>query len=79
MSGPLINAREALLHLYARPGHLVSLILVRGLAQDLGPDNNAATEADRRRNFASVAGLSSTGRVVVAQKSGHHVRLDQTL
>lgn len=58
-------------------GDIPLVVIVRGIIEDMGPDNNAATEAERRRDFAGVAALSSNGRVVVARKSGHHVHLDQ--
>ena len=58
-------------------GAIPLVVLVRGIVEDMGPDNNAATEADRRRDFAAVAALSRSGKQIVAEESGHHIHLDQ--
>ena len=58
-------------------GDLPLVVMTRGIAEDMGPDNNAATEADRRRDFAALAALSTKGRLVVAERSGHHIHLQQ--
>lgn len=58
-------------------GDLPLVVIERGIAGDMGPDNNAATEAERRRDFATLAAMSHNGRVIIAQKSGHHVQLEQ--
>ena len=58
-------------------GDMPLVVLTRGIIEDPGPDNNAATEADRRRDFAAVAALSRNGKQVIAERSGHHVHLDQ--
>lgn len=58
-------------------GNLPLVVIERGIVEDMGPDNNAATEDERRRDFAAVAAMSRTGRVIVAAKSGHHVQIEQ--
>ena len=58
-------------------GDLPLVVLTRGVAEDQGPDNNTASEAERRRDFAALAALSRRGKLVVAARSGHHVQLQQ--
>lgn len=58
-------------------GAMPLVVLVRGVAADQGPGNDAASEAERRRAFAELASLSSHGRLIVAEHSGHQVPLDQ--
>jgi len=58
-------------------GDLPLVVITRGIIEDPEPDNNAETEAARKRDFADVAALSANGRVIVAEHSGHHVHLEQ--
>jgi hypothetical protein len=58
-------------------GDIPVVVITRGIIEDQGPDNNAATEADRKRDFAGVAALSTNGKLIVAEHSGHHVHLEQ--
>lgn len=58
-------------------GTLPLVVLTRGIIEDMGPDNNAATEEDRRRDFAAVAAMSTNGKMIVAERSGHHIHLEQ--
>jgi pimeloyl-ACP methyl ester carboxylesterase len=58
-------------------GGLSLVVIERGIAGDMGPDNNAATEEERRRDFAALAAMSHNGKVIVAERSGHHVQIEQ--
>jgi pimeloyl-ACP methyl ester carboxylesterase len=58
-------------------GDLPLVVIERGVIEDQGPDNNSASEAERRRDFAALAAMSRRGKVIVAEKSGHHVHLEQ--
>lgn len=58
-------------------GDLPLRVIERGIVEDMGPDNNAASEEERRRAFAVLAAMSHNGKVIVATKSGHHVHLQQ--
>jgi pimeloyl-ACP methyl ester carboxylesterase len=58
-------------------GDLPLVVITRGVIEDSGPDNNAEMEAARKRDFAGVAALSTKGKLVVAEHSGHHVHLEQ--
>jgi len=57
-------------------GDLPLVVVVRGMPEEQGPDA-AAREAERRKDFEIVAGLSRRGKLVVAEKSAHHVHLQQ--
>lgn len=57
-------------------GDLPLVVVVRGLPEEQGADA-AAREAERRKDFELVAGFSRRGKLVVAEKSGHHVHLQQ--
>lgn len=58
-------------------GDLPLVVIERGIAEDMGPDNNAATEEERHRDFAALAAMSHNGKLIIAEKSGHHVHLEQ--
>jgi pimeloyl-ACP methyl ester carboxylesterase len=55
-------------------GDMPLVVITRGIAEEAGPDS---LEAEHRRDHAAVARLSRAGRLVVAERSGHHVQLDQ--
>ena len=57
-------------------GAMPLVILTRGIAEENGPDA-AAREEEHRKDHAGVAAMSSTGQLVIAAQSGHHVQLDQ--
>ena len=52
------------------------VVLARGLPEEDGPDANTL-EADHRTEQAVMARLSTTGRLVIAAKSAHHIQLDE--
>lgn len=58
-------------------GALPLVVIERGITGDLGPDDNSARNEDRRRDYAALAAMSRSGKVIVADKSGHHVHLDE--
>lgn len=70
----LAAERAANAHLF---GDLPLVVITRGIVEDPGPDNNTETEAARKRDFAAVAALSTKGKLIVAEHSGHHVHLEQ--
>jgi pimeloyl-ACP methyl ester carboxylesterase len=57
-------------------GDLPLIVVVRGLPEEQGPDA-AAREEERRKDFELVAGFSRQGKLVVAEKSAHHIHLQQ--
>ncbi len=52
------------------------IVLTRGLAEESGPDGDAL-EAERRRDHAAKAKMSRNGKLVIAERSGHHIQLDE--
>jgi pimeloyl-ACP methyl ester carboxylesterase len=57
-------------------GDVPLIVLTRGMADETGADANVR-EDEHRKDHAALALLSSRGRLVVAECSGHHVQLDQ--
>lgn len=57
-------------------GDLPLVVVVRGVAEETGPDASQR-EADRRKDFGIIAGTSRRGKLIIAQRSGHHVQLEQ--
>jgi len=57
-------------------GDLPLIVLTRGLADDTGPDGKAF-EAEHRQDHLDVSRLSRAGRLVVAERSGHHIQIEQ--
>jgi pimeloyl-ACP methyl ester carboxylesterase len=57
-------------------GDLPLVVVTRGLPDEHGPDA-AALEAEHRKEHEALATLSTTGKLVVAEHSGHHVQLDE--
>ena len=55
-------------------GDMPLVVITRGIAEGEGPDS---LEAEHRQDHAAVARMSRHGRLVVAERSGHHVQLDQ--
>ena len=53
-------------------GDLPLMVLTRGLSEETGPDGKAL-EAEHRNEHEAIARLSTNGRLIVAEKSGHHV------
>jgi len=57
-------------------GDVPLIVLTRGMPDETGAD--AAThEEEHRKDHAALAALSSRGKLVIAEHSGHHVQLDQ--
>jgi len=52
------------------------IVITRGRPDETGPEANVL-EAAHRRDHTTLATLSSKGKLVVAEKSGHHVQLEQ--
>ena len=52
------------------------VVITRGRPEESGP-NAAAMEAEHRNDHAAVAALSRRGKLIVAERSGHHVQLEQ--
>ena len=57
-------------------GDLPLDVVVRGIAEETGP-GAAEREAARRRDFEVIVGTSRCGKLIVAERSGHHVQLQQ--
>jgi pimeloyl-ACP methyl ester carboxylesterase len=57
-------------------GDLPLIVLTRGLADDTGPDGKAF-DAEHRQDQLEVSRLSRVGRLVVAERSGHHIQIEQ--
>jgi pimeloyl-ACP methyl ester carboxylesterase len=53
-------------------GDALLVVLVRGR-----PEEPQALEDEHRREQVALAGLSRKGRYVIADRSGHHIQLDQ--
>lgn len=57
-------------------GDLPLIVLTRGVPDDTGPDGKAL-EAEHRQDHLEVSRLSRAGRLVVAERSGHHIQIEQ--
>ena len=57
-------------------GDLPLVVITRGVSEEEGPDGRAFAE-EHRRDHAAMAALSRGGRLVVAERSGHHVQLEE--
>ena len=57
-------------------GDPLLVVLTRALLDEKGPDA-PALEAEHRKAHATMATLSSRGKLVVAEHSGHHIQLDE--
>jgi pimeloyl-ACP methyl ester carboxylesterase len=52
------------------------IVLTRGISEEDGPDGKPFEE-ERRQNHAAIAKISRQGKLIVAQRSGHHIQLDE--
>jgi pimeloyl-ACP methyl ester carboxylesterase len=57
-------------------GDMPLVVLTRGVSEEEGPDSKAF-EAEHRQEHAAVAQISRNGKMIVAQRSGHHIQLDE--
>jgi pimeloyl-ACP methyl ester carboxylesterase len=57
-------------------GDLPLVVITRGVPDETGP-NAAAMEEEHRKDHAMIAALSRRGKLVVAERSGHHVQLEE--
>jgi pimeloyl-ACP methyl ester carboxylesterase len=58
-------------------GDMPLIILTRGVSEDSGSNELAKTQdEDRKRRQADLVNLSSNSKQIIAQKSGHHIQLD---
>lgn len=57
-------------------GDMPLIVLTRGMADEKGADAQRV-EAEHGNDHAALAALSSRGKLVIAERSGHHVQLDQ--
>lgn len=51
------------------------VVITKGVSDDSGPDGKAF-EAEHRQGHVALARLSRIGKLVIAERSGHHVQLD---
>ena len=52
------------------------IVITRGLADEVGP-RAQELEAEHRRDHAAMAAQSRRGRQIIAERSGHHVNIEQ--
>jgi pimeloyl-ACP methyl ester carboxylesterase len=52
------------------------IVLTRGISEKEGPDGEAFA-AERRREHAELASMSRKGKLIIANRSGHHIQLDE--
>jgi pimeloyl-ACP methyl ester carboxylesterase len=57
-------------------GDIPLIVLTRGMADEKGADAQRREE-EHRNDHAALAALSTRGKLVIAERSGHHVQLDQ--
>jgi pimeloyl-ACP methyl ester carboxylesterase len=57
-------------------GDMPLIVLTRGLPESDGPDAKTLEE-EHRKAHAAVALMSSRGKLIVAERSGHHVQIDE--
>ena len=57
-------------------GDMPLVVITRGRSEGSGPDSKAF-EAEHREDHATLARMSRNGRLVIAERSGHHVQLDE--
>jgi pimeloyl-ACP methyl ester carboxylesterase len=57
-------------------GDMPLVVLTRGLPDEEGPDAKTREE-EHRKDHAAAALMSTRGRLIVAERSGHHVQLDE--
>jgi pimeloyl-ACP methyl ester carboxylesterase len=57
-------------------GDLPLIVLTRGISEETGPDSKAFEE-EHRRDHTEIAAMSRRGKLVVAERSGHHIQLDE--
>lgn len=57
-------------------GDMPLVVITRGKSEDDGPDGRAFA-ADRKKDNAAMALLSRNGKHVIAERSGHHVQIEE--
>src|SRR6185369_11977244 len=57
-------------------GNLPLIVITRGIADETGPDSKSYAE-EHRRDHETIAKMSRVGKVIVAEKSGNHVQIEQ--
>jgi pimeloyl-ACP methyl ester carboxylesterase len=57
-------------------GDIPLIVLTRGIAEQDGPDARTIEEQHRKDHLA-LASLSTRGKLIIAERSGHHIQLDQ--
>jgi pimeloyl-ACP methyl ester carboxylesterase len=57
-------------------GDMPLVVITRGLSHESGPDSKTFHE-ERKQEHAVLASLSRRGKHIIAQRSGHHVQIDQ--
>jgi hypothetical protein len=57
-------------------GDLPLVVITRRLLEESGADA-AALELEHRQDHATIAALSQRGKHIIAERSGHHVQLDE--
>lgn len=57
-------------------GDMPLVVITRGMSEEHGPDGKAF-EAEHREDHATMARMSRNGRLVIAERSAHHVQLQE--
>jgi len=57
-------------------GDMPLIVLTRGISDETGPDSKAF-EKEHRDDHTALAKLSRNGKLIVAERSGHHVQIDE--
>ena len=57
-------------------GDMPLVVITRGLSDESGPDSKTFHE-ERKQEHAVLASLSRRGKHIIAQRSGHHVQIDE--
>jgi pimeloyl-ACP methyl ester carboxylesterase len=57
-------------------GDMPLVVLTRGVSEEGGPDSKAF-EAEHRQDHTVIAQMSRNGKMIVAERSGHHIQLDE--
>jgi pimeloyl-ACP methyl ester carboxylesterase len=74
--GPVRRAARRANEVGTSLGDLPLVVITRGVPDETGP-NAAAMEEEHRKDHTMIAALSRRGKLVVAERSGHHVQLEE--
>ena len=58
-------------------GDLPLIVLTRGIPEGTGRPNTKSLEEDHRKDHEILASISRKGKLIVAERSGHHIQLQE--